>query len=1019
MAGRKNRIVQPGDGEVVQLGLFSVENTGDFRKLEDYPPVYRDEEGFRRVIAGVTDLCGLDFEFNTKTLRPTVIGVSNDTECAAVWYTKEILDFLEAERKARGFRYSGHAVLTADRQVLEAAAGETTLQDWSDSILSFWLANADLCKQPGKEEDVDGGLGFMSLGVMASLTTDLPHHKTCRGRNCEELICPRHDVRGYCAIDAYVGLIGDRVSQALAARYGVPSSALTFMHELQELAKKMQDLGIAADREYISTLAGAMEEEQAKLFPIKGDEKYVFNPRSPKEVGEWFREHKVFIKSADKDSIQTALEKRAAECGFTAERFEDLRELLERSENLDPVLEVLFRLYTYKVLGKGTDSWFHQRYFGADGYLHPRFVCTGTSTGRFSSSSPNFQNCFSGDTEILTERGWQRFDQLDRGVKVAQWHSGIRGEITFAVPSDYIEQKFTGQMVHLESEHIDLMVTEDHRCPVYSRRSFNLKVWPAKDYRGDHIQPNAGRWLEGGLNESAPYLQLLIATQADGHLNGYGISFKFKKRRKFDRLVEILKALDVEYSESHNMQAAGLYHVVYVKKSPIVNRIWSDLGGEEKRLPDWFRNLDYDGRKLVVKEVTQWDGLARQASEYYSKDKRNCDLIQWLAATVGIRTKLSRYTNTSGNSVWILRYTQRDYSMTTNVKKTFIDVVDYPVYCVTVPSSFVVVRRQGSVMVSGNCPKRGWGKRVRKAIVPRDKENVIVEADFSQLELRIILYLAGIDQSVIGEDAFSWLVTKSGGLFDKAAQRFGGKPRDIAKSVSHGANYMEGFRLISLSELSYSRVRSEYEAGALRIYHPDYNSAVSKPWMFGGKVVAFTGSNLAQRLFGSKTLENRKKALEIQEDIYFGAFGEIREFQQRATQESEARGYVLAPTGRFLRLNDTPEKNAKLIVAFLGQGVGAAHVQSIMLQFYRRHRQVFMMTIHDALVGEFRKADGYEFIYSRMKEMEEETPLLPGFTCPVKVEVGENWGAMEGLFRHDGKLYVGDEKKPKEWREVE
>lgn len=705
---KKSKIVQPGDGEVVQLGLFSVENTGDFRKLEDYPPVYRDEEGFRRVVAGVTDLCGLDFEFNTKTLRPTVIGVSNDTECAAVWYTKEILDFLEAERKARGFRYSGHAVLTADRQVLEAAAGETALQDWSDSILSFWLANADLCKQPGKEEDVDGGLGFMSLGVMASLTTDLPHHKTCRGRNCEELICPRHDVRGYCAIDAYVGLIGDRVSQALAARYGVPSSALTFMHELQELAKKMQDLGIAADREYIATLAGAMEEEQAKLFPIKGDEKYVFNPRSPKEVGEWFREHKVFIKSADKDSIQTALEKRAAECGFTAERFEDLRELLERSENLDPVLEVLFRLYTYKVLGKGTDSWFHQRYFGADGLLHPRFVCTGTSTGRFSSSAPNFQNC----------------------------------------------------------------------------------------------------------------------------------------------------------------------------------------------------------------------------------------------------------------------------------------------------------------------PKRGWGKRVRKAIVPRDKENVIVEADFSQLELRIILYLAGIDQSVIGEDAFSWLVTKSGGLFDKAAQRFGGKPRDIAKSVSHGANYMEGFRLISLSELSYSRVRSEYEAGALRIYHPDYNSAVSKPWMFGGKVVAFTGSNLAQRLFGSKTLENRKKALEIQEDIYFGAFGEIREFQQRATQESEARGYVLAPTGRFLRLNDTPEKNAKLIVAFLGQGVGAAHVQSIMLQFYRRYRQVFMMTIHDALVGEFRKADGYEFIYSRMKEMEEETPLLPGFTCPVKVEVGENWGAMEGLFRHDGKLYVGDEKKQSEWREL-
>ncbi len=694
----------------MQLGLFSVANLGGENKMADYPMVYRDEEGFKKVIAGVTDMCGLDFEFNTKTLKPTVIGVANDTECASVFYTQEIMEWLEEQRKRRGFRYSGHAVLTADRQVLEYVMKYLTpLDAWSDSMLTFWLANADLCKNPGKEADEEGGLGFMGLGTMVSMTTDLPHHKTCRGKNCEELICPRHDVRGYCAIDAYGGLLGDRKSRLDLRGYSIPESSISFIHELAELSKEMSDLGVCVDREYVKELDAGMGEEQKKLFPEEGEEDFIFNPRSPKAILDWGRENKVFFPGTDKDNVQTILEKVAADNGFIGEKFEEIREQLDAAENLDPVLSTIYRLYNYKVLGKGTDSWFHSRYFGPDGLLHPRFVVTGTSTGRFSSSRPNYQNI----------------------------------------------------------------------------------------------------------------------------------------------------------------------------------------------------------------------------------------------------------------------------------------------------------------------PKRGWGKRVRRAFVPRDPGSLLVEADFSQLELRVCLYLAGVDQSIIGEDAFSWLVTKSGGLFDEAAQRYGGKPRDIAKSISHAADYLEGLRLLAPEELSFARTKNEVTAGALRVYHPDYYERVKEPWMFHGKVVAFTGSNLAQRLFQSKTFENRKKALEIQEDIYFAAFPQIREWQQKELAIGERQGFVKSPAGRFLRLNDTPEKNAKLIVAFLGQGVGASHAQSIMLQYKKRHGQVFLGQIHDALLAEFLLTNGYAAIYDRMMEMSGETPLLPGFKCPVKIEVGKHWGAMEGLFRHDGTLYLGDEKKKETWKEVE
>lgn len=1051
---KKSKIVQPDSDEAVQMGLFSATNLGDLSRLKDYPPVYRDIDGFKKVIAGVTDMCGLDFEFNPATLKPTVIGVSNYTECAAIFYTQEIMEWLETERKSRGFRYSGHAVLTADRQVLEKSVkSETTLATWSDSMLTFWLANADLCKNPGKEVDEEGGLGFMGLGTMVSLTTDLPHHKTHRGRDCEELICPRclrgeslvfmadgttrriadlttnrvqdnvlafdgkklvparitnwfkspqnnrkfvrvsytsairgghhsdksgvvltedhkvltrrgwiaagellvddriatgtneysenaqkilpglllgdsnsrkskltlvhgseqlqylklkskvfgdvpivargdwafycdipgtpfglevgnefrtnwsswlcrnfnlesaaiwflddgslhkyqgvisvasyeeteiqflvallgsvipegrvtyrindtstkrrrviylnseamawfssaisamvppclrykiahprvvntlrdfnselwepgevrpyyapavtypetgrinyrtgkeedqtvhcievegyHnfltvggivqncDVRGYCAIDAYGGLLGDVKSRSDLHAFGVPVRAIQFQHEIQELSHKMSAYGVNVDREYVKTLAAGMVEEQEKLFPSEGEEGFTFNPRSPKAITDWGKANKIYFPGTDKDNVQTILEKMAADYGYAGDKFDEIRELLDNDfDKLDPILNTVYRLYTYKILGKGVSSWFDDRYFGSDNLLHPRFVVTGTSTGRFSSSRPNYQNI----------------------------------------------------------------------------------------------------------------------------------------------------------------------------------------------------------------------------------------------------------------------------------------------------------------------PKRGWGKRVRRAFVPRDPNNVLVESDFSQLELRVCLYLAGVDQSIIGHDAFSWLVSKSEGLFDKAAQRYGGKARDIAKSMSHAGNYLEGLRLLEPTELDYARVKSEIAAGALRVYHPKYMPGLKKEWTYCGKIVSFTGSNLAQRLFKSKTFENRKKALEIQEDVYFATFNQIRGWQQSTLAATEGTDIVKSPAGRFLRLNDTPEKNAKITVAFLGQGVGASHMQSIMLQYYKRYGTVFLGSIHDALLAEFPLAEGYRNIYDFMKEMEHETPLLPGFSCPCKIEVGRHWGAMEELQETAGELFLGKEK---------
>jgi hypothetical protein len=282
-----------------------------------------------------------------------------------------------------------------------------------------------------------------------------------------------------------------------------------------------------------------------------------------------------------------------------------------------------------------------------------------------------------------------------------------------------------------------------------------------------------------------------------------------------------------------------------------------------------------------------------------------------------------------------------------------------------------------------NIPARGFGKEVRQGIIPREKGWHIAKADFSQLELRMCLYLAGLEPSACGKDAFNWLVDESAGKFEEAARRNNMKARDIAKGISHAGNYCEGFDLLYADDLNSPRIKREVTMGARVIY---------RNWHYAGGLVSFTGGNLAERLFGSRSLENRKKALDIQEGIYFARFPQIRTWQQKVTEFVDTHGYIQSPTGRYLPLYGTPKDNAKIAVAFLGQGTSADHVQGVMLRFYRELGIVPLMQVHDELVREIHPDWSNKRLFDDFQMMAEETWRLPGFSCPFKLSRGVNWG---------------------------
>jgi hypothetical protein len=285
-----------------------------------------------------------------------------------------------------------------------------------------------------------------------------------------------------------------------------------------------------------------------------------------------------------------------------------------------------------------------------------------------------------------------------------------------------------------------------------------------------------------------------------------------------------------------------------------------------------------------------------------------------------------------------------------------------------------------------NIPKRGWGKQVRRAIVARDPSLRLLRADAKQLELRRVLWAAGVRDDY-GDDAFTWLVQQAPELFEEASRlsTLGHSPRDVAKSVSHAGSLMEGITVLHSNDLEDSYVIRTARAGAL---------AIHRDWDYADGLVAFTGVNLAKRLFGDESWASRKKALEIQE-AYFGRFPQIRQWQRKATDAAE-RGWVQNEAGHYLTLRGSVEDKAKIAAAVGMQGESAIYIQEMLLDF-ARDGDIPLMQIHDELVFEvdrgWSKAKCYEF----MQRLAGTSRLLDGFSCPIDVEWGDNWFELEGI----------------------
>jgi DNA polymerase I-like protein with 3'-5' exonuclease and polymerase domains len=356
----------------------------------------------------------------------------------------------------------------------------------------------------------------------------------------------------------------------------------------------------------------------------------------------------------------------------------------------------------------------------------------GTRTSRFSYSDPPLQQmpsrdeelaplvrecflpeegeswgahdfCYDEETEILTERGWVRFDQL-RDERVAQWEDGV---VSFVEPTDkYVGKMRERNMVHVTSggNLVDFCVTEDHRCLVQGWQNCKDRIVLARDLDGvlQRSKLHQCGVLTGTREVPEDLLRLVAALQADAadrplKYGGKYWVFFLKKQRKIRRLLKLLRSLGIEHIHKRAYKA-GQDRIQVVEDSRF--REYLDPGKTFRF--EAFTSLTPRLRRVFLDELPYWDG--RSGSNMYgSTNLKNIEVVQALSTITGGRATIAHFKPILGKKPFAT-VTLSKRTMSWCTRNTKIEKVKHNgrVYCVTVPSGLIITRRNERVVVSGN-----------------------------------------------------------------------------------------------------------------------------------------------------------------------------------------------------------------------------------------------------------------------------------------------------------------------------
>lgn len=346
--------------------------------------------------------------------------------------------------------------------------------------------------------------------------------------------------------------------------------------------------------------------------------------------------------------------------------------------------------------------------------------------------------CFSEDTEVLTEFGYRRF--ADVGVARIMQVTGGGLEAVAATP---FVQNYGGLMIELANEHLDFSVTPNHNMvttfgiveagAMYATSRTTRPTWSIP-----RLAPTA---MGPGLDMTDDAIRLAAVIVADGtRASGGNWRVEVSRPAKAavldalgmasDRYVRGTKGDEATSRKSGRVVRSNFDKQGYRYSSELV----AVLVDEGKQLrTESIRAMNTKQARLLVDTLVEFDGTTNRKTgvrRFYSSEDATRGAFELAAAIAGYTTNVprARVSDLSDRPNWCITISDRDAMSFRRGTDSLLGLTMGPnasgrVWCVTVPSGQIMVRRNGFAMVCGNCAE---ALALRKAF-PQDLSGVYTE----------------------------------------------------------------------------------------------------------------------------------------------------------------------------------------------------------------------------------------------------------------------------------------------------
>lgn len=342
-----------------------------------------------------------------------------------------------------------------------------------------------------------------------------------------------------------------------------------------------------------------------------------------------------------------------------------------------------------------------------------------------------YAGCVDKDTEFFNGKKWKKISEYKNGDKVLQWNKD--GNATLVEPLDYIKLP-CDKMYHFETKYgIDQTLSGEHRIITYSPKGFfherkMEEVLQIHNERGFHEKFQTSFNYNGsGIDLTDDEIKLMCAVICDGSFYSYSkegdesyytCRFHIKKDRKKEALRKLFKDGSFTYKEKESVRDG---YIDFYVKAP----------RREKVFTEYWYNCNNHQLQIICDNILQWDGNAnitnkgKERKRFFTTIKETADFIQFAFSSCGYRatiqennrkgrmkkinekeyeTKSIDYNvNISNNTfVGLCSDTRPDHTKT-EIKEVIPE--DGYKYCFTVPSSYLVLRRNNKIFITGNSGK--------------------------------------------------------------------------------------------------------------------------------------------------------------------------------------------------------------------------------------------------------------------------------------------------------------------------